>query len=135
MNYLLDTNHWIYLQQNNVTVLAHIQTLSNDVTLYMSVVNQAELLTGVKLVRGKRRQRELQRLYEQTLAQSVEILDITPAIGQYYASIFVSLRSKGKPIPTNDIWIAATAQAHHFTLVSNDEHFRNIENLRLENWV
>lgn len=135
MDYLLDTNHWVCLQQNNPSVLTRIQNLPAESTLYMSVINQAELLTGIRLAVSKRRQQELRQMYEQVVAYSVEVLDVTPSIGQYYALVFVALRQKGRPIPTNDIWIAVTARANDLILVSNDEHFQYVESLRLENWV
>ena len=34
-----------------------------------------------------------------------------------YAEIFVDLRSKGTPIPTNDLWIAAIAKTYTLILV------------------
>jgi len=44
------------------------------------------------------------------------------------------LRKKGRPIPENDIWIAAIAFQHDLTLVSRDEHFEEVEDLKLEKW-
>lgn len=44
------------------------------------------------------------------------------------------LRKKGRPIPENDIWIAATAQEHALVLVTRDPHFQEIEDLRVESW-
>jgi tRNA(fMet)-specific endonuclease VapC len=44
------------------------------------------------------------------------------------------LRIKGRPIPENDIWIAATARQHDLTLVSRDRHFAEVDNLRWEQW-
>ena len=41
---------------------------------------------------------------------------------------------KGRPIPENDIWIAALALQHTLVLVSRDAHFREVENLELEVW-
>jgi tRNA(fMet)-specific endonuclease VapC len=41
---------------------------------------------------------------------------------------------KGRPIPENDIWIAALAHQYSLTLASNDAHFREIENLQTETW-
>ena len=49
MNYLLDTNHWSYLQRGHPSVLGRLQSLPGDVTLYMPVIAQAELLVGVEL--------------------------------------------------------------------------------------
>jgi predicted nucleic acid-binding protein len=41
------------------------------------------------------------------------------------------LKAKGRPIPTNDIWIAANAMKHGLALYSLDTHFEEIEGLLL----
>ncbi|HUI83659.1 MAG TPA: type II toxin-antitoxin system VapC family toxin, partial [Candidatus Binatia bacterium] len=50
----------------------------------------------------------------------------------HYADIRFGLRKKGKPIPENDIWIAAIARQHGLRLLSRDSHFQQIENLDVE---
>ena len=62
MKYLLDTNHWSYLQRGHPSVLARLQALAVDAVLYMPVVAQAELLAGVELTAAGRRKEELRRL-------------------------------------------------------------------------
>ncbi len=49
VNYLLDTNHWSYLQCREDGVVRHIQSLPDAATLYMPVVARAELVAGVEL--------------------------------------------------------------------------------------
>jgi tRNA(fMet)-specific endonuclease VapC len=44
------------------------------------------------------------------------------------------LRKKGKPIPENDIWIAAIARRYQLTIVTRDKHFKEIESISLKNW-
>ncbi|HYX24501.1 MAG TPA: PIN domain-containing protein [Thermoanaerobaculia bacterium] len=44
------------------------------------------------------------------------------------------LRRKGRPIPENDLWIAASARRHGLTLASRDSHFEHVEGLGLEVW-
>ncbi len=51
-----------------------------------------------------------------------------------YGEIKTSLRKTGRPIPDNDIWIAAVAMQHSLSLVSRDEHFANIDRLNLVRW-
>jgi predicted nucleic acid-binding protein len=135
MNYLLDTNHWSQLQRNHPTIVAHIQSLPDEAQLYMPVVAQAELLAGVALAASEQRKKQLQTLYEQVVTRTTHILPITSSVTQHYATIFVTLRRKGTPIPTNDIWIAAIAKTHNLILVSDDVHFQHVEELQLENWL
>lgn len=54
--------------------------------------------------------------------------------GDYYGQIKQQLRAKGRPIPDNDIWIAATAMQHGLSLVTRDRHFREIDGLTLATW-
>jgi predicted nucleic acid-binding protein len=61
VNYLLDTNHWSYLQRREARVVRHIQSLSDTATLYMPVVAQAELLAGVELVVSERESKNCAR--------------------------------------------------------------------------
>jgi len=51
-----------------------------------------------------------------------------------YGVVRNELRLKGRPIPENDIWLAAHAKQHGLTLVSRDRHFAEVENLRWEQW-
>ena len=67
MRYLLDTNHWSYLQEGHPKVVARFRRLPEKAEVYMSVVTQAELLAGIELVRSERRRRELETLYAQEL--------------------------------------------------------------------
>ena len=68
------------------------------------------------------------------LADSTAILYCDGATALHYGRIKTSLRAKGRPIPENDIWIAAIAQQHGLTVASRDLHFREIENLPVEEW-
>lgn len=101
----------------------------------MPVIAQAELLVGVQLTADGRRKRELRKLYEQVVQEATSILDVTPAVAEQFAAILVDLRSKGRPIETNDIWIAATALARNLVVVTNDEHFQYVEGLQTEDWT
>jgi tRNA(fMet)-specific endonuclease VapC len=52
----------------------------------------------------------------------------------HYANIRFALRRTGKPIPENDIWIAAIARQHGLTLLSRDAHFRQVADLDVESF-
>jgi len=53
---------------------------------------------------------------------------------QQYGRIKNDLRAKGRPIPENDIWIAAVAVQHGLTVVSRDDHFTEVTDLLCEVW-
>ena len=56
------------------------------------------------------------------------------ATARVYAAIKAQLRSVGRPIPENDLWIAALARQHRLILTTRDDHFEGIEDLALERW-
>ncbi|MFA0744759.1 MAG: hypothetical protein LASZOEIN_001556 [Candidatus Fervidibacter sp.] len=135
MNYLLDNNHWSAIQRNDPIVIAHMQSLPEEARIFMPVIVQGELLAGIELAASEAKKEELRRLYEQVLAQATEILPVTSEVAEWYARIFAQLRRKGKPIPINDIWIAAIALAYGLILVTSDEHFQHIDGLQVEDWT
>jgi len=61
---------------------------------------------------------------------SVSLLALLTPL-KFYAKIFWNLKKKGTPIPTNDIWLAASAMRYGIHLFTNDEHFKNIDGFLL----
>ena len=51
-----------------------------------------------------------------------------------YARLKCDLRRRGRPIPDNDLWIAASAVRHGLTLASRDRHFEAVAGLSLDRW-
>ena len=56
---------------------------------------------------------------------------IDEGTAEFYAHIYLLLRLKGSPIPTNDIWIAAAAMQNGCALYSLDSHFKTVDGLIL----
>jgi tRNA(fMet)-specific endonuclease VapC len=50
---------------------------------------------------------------------------------EIYARIRLQLKRKGKPIPENDIWIAAICVEHDVPLATSDGHFLEIDALKV----
>ncbi len=67
-------------------------------------------------------------------AASVQVLSCDADTAELYGKIRDQLRSKGRPIPENDIWIAAVALQHGMPLATRDDHFNEVDGLRIENW-
>jgi tRNA(fMet)-specific endonuclease VapC len=75
--------------------------------------------------------------YENWLRQwiaTVTVLDIDDGTTHFYSTIGLELKRKGKPIPTNDLWIAALCLQHSLPLVSRDKHFDFVAGLRRLDW-
>ena len=54
------------------------------------------------------------------------------ATARVYGYARDTLRRKGRPIPDNDVWIAAVALQHDLVSASRDSHFERVEGLRLD---
>jgi tRNA(fMet)-specific endonuclease VapC len=68
------------------------------------------------------------------LANRYKVLLADKQTSKEYGKIKAFLRKKGRPIPENDIWIAALAKQHKITLVTKDNHFKEIEGLKTVPW-
>ena len=133
--YLLDTDHLSYVQEDHPRVRARLDSLAADDRVFTSVVNVAELLRGVHLLPPSRRKRELLRLYHHVIGPADEVLPITLPVGERFAETDAALRRKGRPIPVNDVWLAALALVRGAVLLTNDEHFQYVDGLVTENWT
>jgi tRNA(fMet)-specific endonuclease VapC len=57
----------------------------------------------------------------------VEGVPVDHAVARIYAEIVLALKVRGTPLPTNDIWIAATAVHIGATVLTFDDHYRVIQ--------
>jgi tRNA(fMet)-specific endonuclease VapC len=62
------------------------------------------------------------------------VLDIQEPTTHHYAEISLELKRKGKPIPTNDLWIAALCRQHSLPLLSRDRHFDLVAGIKRIGW-
>jgi len=75
---------------------------------------------------GGQRERNEHQLQAFAANPAVEVLAVDGEVSEHYADIVGDLRQRGKPLPTNDIWIAATAARAGAILLTYDEHFEAI---------
>jgi predicted nucleic acid-binding protein len=75
---------------------------------------------------AERNEEELERFLSHPV---VEELAVDHDVARIYAEIVLSLRRMGRPLPTNDIWIAASAARAGETLLAYDAHFAAIERI------
>jgi len=80
-------------------------------------------------------QRETSMKVLEKLIDTNPIIPVDVVTSRYYADIRLSLKQKGRPIPENDLWIAAIAIQYGYTLVTADKHFNYIDGLHLESWL
>lgn len=68
------------------------------------------------------------------LLQDCMVLDVNEPTTHHYADISVELKRMGKPIPTNDLWIAALCRQHSLPLLSRDRHFDAVAGIKRISW-
>lgn len=68
------------------------------------------------------------------LERSFDILDISRNTARYYAQVREELRTTGRPIPENDVWIAAVVREHGLELLSKDHHFDEVSGIARRSW-
>jgi tRNA(fMet)-specific endonuclease VapC len=107
----------------------------------LAIVSGADSIAVPVIVLGEYRfgiaQSRHRASYENWLQEwisSVIVLDIDEETSQSYATLGLELRRKGRPIPTNDLWIAALCRQHALPIVSRDQHFDLVPGIRRLSW-
>ena len=126
-NYLLDSNIVIEIFDGNKIFADRI---SKEEVLYLPCIVLGELYTGVNRVSDK--SRHLKMLSD--FLKFCTVVNIDGLTAKYYGEMIAALYKKGKPIPTNDVWIAAIALQNDFVLITNDNHFKEVPDLKIINW-
>ena len=121
----LDTNAYAAFKRNDSDVIAVLRVAPE---LLLSATVLGELLAGFAF--GSREAANRRELAAFLDATGVRVVPVTQATADNYALIYGALRRRGKPIPTNDLWIAASALEHGAALLSFDAHFSAIDGLR-----
>jgi tRNA(fMet)-specific endonuclease VapC len=118
-DFILDSNIIINIFRKDLQTIEYVTQLKN---IYVPVIALGELYFGArKSNKTKERLLEIEGLVERVI-----LLDVTEKTAFYYGMIKNDLRSKGRPIPENDIWIAALALESELPLLTNDKHFQEV---------
>ena len=95
--------------------------------IHLPLIVLAELLAGFAVgTRGRKNRDELAQFMA---SPRVHLLEPDQKTAHHYADVFATLRAKGTPIPTNDLWIAALARQHRLPLLTYDTHFSAVPGL------
>lgn len=118
-----------------------LSAAANDDPAIIVILTRADQMAIPVIVLGEYRygiaQSRHRATYEGWLAgllRDCVVLDINEPTAQHYAEITLDLRHKGKPIPTNDLWIAALCRQHSLPLLSRDRHFDQVTGLKRIGW-
>lgn len=124
---LLDTNIVIALFAGEATV---VRSLAAVPEVFLPSIVLGELYYGAH--RSARVHDNLDRIA--TFAAASQVLSCDADTARWYGRIKHHLRAKGRPIPENDLWIAALTQQHALTLITRDRHFEHVDDLPLTTW-
>lgn len=118
---MLDTSGYIAFKRGQVEAT---QALRSAREILIPSVVLGELLAGFDLgARSERNREELELFLGRSRVRSVPVGEDTAI---RYGVILVHLRREGHPIPTNDLWIAASAMEHAVELLTADRHFLSV---------
>ena len=124
---LIDTNIYTAFKYGATPAKEMLQA-ADYIGINITVIG--ELLSGFKFGDEEKRNRcELDIFLD---SPRVNVINIDETTAEFYSNIYIYLRKKGRPIPANDMWIAASAMQHGLILLSRDSHFYNIDGLLLQ---
>lgn len=125
--YLLDTNIIIALFADEVAVKSKLAQADE---VFIPNIAVGELCYGAR--KSGRSKENLERIDE--LIANSTVIGCDTQTARYYGEVKNKLRLKGRPLPENDISIAALTLQYNLTLVTRDAHFQEIENLQTVAW-
>ena len=124
MRVLLDSNAYSHLKRGHRRI---VDIVRDSEAILLPPVVVGELLYGFRC--GSRFERNARELRDFLEAPRVSVAAMSLVTADRYARVAAALRGKGRPIPTNDIWIAAHAMETGADLVSYDRHFDHVDGL------
>jgi len=124
---LLDTNAYSALFRGDADVAARVRAAEQ---VLVSTIVAGELLFGFR--NGSRYEANRRDLEQFLSSPYVSLLPVTLVTAERFGRVAAALKRKGRPLPTNDIWVAAHAMESGAELVSFDRHFAEVDGLA---WV
>ena len=124
---LLDTSAYSAFMRGHEETKRAVQRADK---IFMNPIILGELRAG--FFRGKHQRKNEAELHQFLSSPRVDVLDIDEATSERYAVILNSLWTAGTPIPTNDIWIAASAMQHGLYVLTTDAHYQKVSQIIVE---
>lgn len=119
--FCIDTSAYSHFQRGDEQI---VEILDRADWIGVPVIALGEIRTGFLL--GGRQAANEAELLEFLAHPVVEVLNVDHDASRHFAEIVVDLRRAGTPLPTNDIWIAASAIRAGAVVVTYDRHFEEI---------
>jgi tRNA(fMet)-specific endonuclease VapC len=130
----IDTNAYVAFKRGGPEIVAVLQCAPE---ILVSVAVLGELLAG--FAAGSKQSANRAELTKFLDSPRVRLTTGGAATADYYALVYADLREQGEPIPTNDLWIAASCLENGAALLTLDSHFKHVGRLcvgvRLEDFL
>jgi predicted nucleic acid-binding protein len=107
-----------------------VQAFVNADAIALPVIVLGEYRFGIA---QSRRVNQYETWLEKVIAAS-QVLDIDERTSRHYAQLRLELKKQGKPIPANDLWIAALCRQYSFDVLSRDRHFDSVPGVKRLGW-
>ncbi|BCG65703.1 MAG: tRNA(fMet)-specific endonuclease VapC [Methyloprofundus sp.] len=123
---LIDTNIYSHAMRGTEEVVNSLKYIAD---IGISAISIGELLSGFKAGNKEKINRHELNIFLDS--PRVTIYQVDEISAEFYSAILTQLKKQGTPIPTNDIWIAASALQQGVPVYTFDKHFRHIAGLLL----
>lgn len=124
---ILDTNALSAVADNEPTA---VRIFSLAATIELPVIVLGEYRFGIA---HSQRRNEYEKWLGELIA-ATQVLPIDDETTGHYAQVRAALKKAGRPIPSNDLWIAALCRQHRLPLMSRDQHFEAVPDLKRIGW-
>ncbi len=121
MTLVLDTNAYCALLAGNNSVREILESADE---LVLPAIVIGELFSG--FLQGRRTENNMAELKAFLKEPRVRVQDIGSSQAEKYGLLIKNLKAAGTPIPTNDVWIAATALSLGASILTRDKHFETV---------
>ena len=121
---VLDTSAYSHFRANHGET---VDVIARAEVVMVPTIVLGELEAGCLL--GRRAGENRVALGDFLAEPFVSVLPVTPDVARHYGHLFAALRRAGTPIPTNDLWIAATTMDADAHLVTFDADFERVRGL------
>jgi len=118
---LMDTSTYAAFLRGDAEIKGSLQRADE---IFLNPVVLGELIAGFMMGRQEKKNRAI--LQEFLSSPRVKVIEIDEETSERYATIVSYLSAKGTPIPTNDLWIAASAMQHGLKILTADKHYLEV---------
>jgi predicted nucleic acid-binding protein len=125
---LIDTNAYAAFKRGHETI---VEIFQHAEIIGISPIVLGELLGGFD--HGTKSKQNRDELMQFLQSSRIIVYSLSHDTANFYSQVYCALKQKGKPIPTNDLWIAAQALENGCVLCTFDQHFSEIDGLIVGN--